>query len=205
MSSSTGEASREIVKRAGPACIVAAALLSAFTLSACGGDQPDTSTDIEPASREVVSPRSMPFQKYSGRGMEKLHLAEFGTEGSRKDRLEAQASLKAFLAASGAGEWERACGFVSSVLLAQIEEIIRRSKRRPKYNCGEVLEALASPEGERPKPLSAPRGISSLRVKVGPGGGFALFHGSDGRDHWMAVRRDADGWKVLSPAPQLFE
>jgi hypothetical protein len=187
--------------------LTVALLCAAATLSAgCGGDETNATTSNTSApTPEVVSKRSAPFAKYSGRGPAKLRLAEFGIEASKDDRLEAQATINAFLVASRKGQWERACGYTSEVLRAQIAELIRRYKGSPKPSCGEVLKALASRPGEKTAPLSAPDGVSSFRIKESPGGGFALFHGSDGKDHWMAVRRDGGRWKVLSVAPQLFE
>jgi hypothetical protein len=195
-----------VSRRAAAACLCAL-LPCAFLLLACGGrEQAGTSTPSVPPEREVVSPRSAPFQRYSGNGPLKLRLAEFGTEASREDRLKAQARIDAFLAATGRGQWEHACGYVSEVLRAQIAELIRNSRRSPRPSCGEVLQGLAFPRGGKaPRSLSAPQGIASLRIKEGPGGGFALFHGSDGADHWIAVRREGGSWQVLSPAPQIFE
>lgn len=198
--SSKGRVSRTV---AATTC-ACAALMSVLVLGACGGEEASTPTAEGPPP-EVVSAHSAPFAKYSDKGPGELRLAEFGTEGSKSDRLRAQATIDAFLAANGNGEWERACGYASEILLAQIDELIHKAKQSPPPSCGEVLRALASSGGMDSPPLSAPRGVASLRIKEGPGGGFALFHGSDGEDHWMPMRREEGGWTVLSAAPQRFE
>jgi hypothetical protein len=194
------------VSRIGLITCLCAVVLSTAGLAACSdGEQAGTSAKGPPVEREVVSSRSAPFHKYSGRGPAKLRLAEFGTEARSSDRLEVQVAVNAFLLASDNGQWERACPYASEILLSQIRQIARNSKRTPEPSCGEVLQELASPPGKEAASPLAPQGIASLRIKEGPGGGFALFHGSDGADHWITVRREAGGWKILSPAAQAFE
>ena len=175
----------------------------ALSLVACGGGN---SGSTAPIQREgTVSSRSAPFQKYSGKGAAQLRIAEFGVEASDEDRAKAQVTLEAYLQAASEGDWAGACGAVSEVLDAQIAEIAADARQTPEPGCGEILRALAGvSSGQRGLSLTAPGGISSLRIKEGPGGGFALFRGSDGRDYWMAVKREAGGWKVLSAVPQRF-
>ncbi|HWI96825.1 MAG TPA: hypothetical protein VNS60_12230 [Solirubrobacterales bacterium] len=78
--------------------------------------------------------------------------------------------------------------------------------------CGEALEPwskspLGSSGGDG-SPIYAPEGISSLRIQKGgssgDGAGFALFHGSDGTDRWLAMKVEDGKWKLLSASPQPF-
>jgi hypothetical protein len=180
------------------------ALLFAFAFSGCGGDGETGTSDSQ---QEVVSARSAPFARYSGHGLAKLRLAEFGTEADRVDRLKAERTLDAYLAASGKDEWGRACRYISEILRRQIAEIARRAKPNFDSSCGAILGVLASSSAKQKgaPPLSAPDGVASMRIKEGPGGGFVLFHGSDGADHWAAVHREMNEWKILSAVPQKFE
>jgi hypothetical protein len=191
---------------AAPALVVAALFGCATCLAACGGE--DSTTGLEAASppREVVSPQSASFEKYSGDGPGQLGIAEFGVEGSESERNRVQGVVVPYLQAVGAGDWWRACGYLSDNLVAQFEEIAAKSKRPTKPTCAEILRALVSSSTRRSgEPLvRAPGGIASLRIKDPPGGGFALFHGSDGEDHWMTVRREGDIWGVMSPTPEAF-
>ena len=184
-----------------PTAVLVATLATAICLAACGGSREESTAKVE----ETVSARSAPFQKYSGRGPAKLRLAEFGSEASASDRHEVQSTLDSYLEASAEGEWNRACGYVSEVLIGESDELVEQQPT-PRPGCGEVLRALAESSDRRDggAPIGAPEGIASLRIKEGPGGGFALFHGDDDRDYWIPVRRDSDGWKVLSAAPQPF-
>jgi hypothetical protein len=180
-------------------------LMMVASLAACGGSQDDSTTP--PAKSEgVVSARSTAFQKYSGKGAGHLHIAEFGIEASDKDRREVQSAIDTYLKALGNGEWDRACGMVSEVLKQEIAEIAAQAQGAPRPSCGEILKALSKAsrgQGEQ-SPISAPRGISSLRIREGPGAGFALFHGSNGEDYWITVKRETGTWNVTAAAPRLF-
>jgi len=149
--------------------------------------------------------RSAPFQKYRDKDPAKLPIAEFGVEADAVDRREAQATVVAYLQATGAGEWSEACGYISAVLRSQIDEIIKQQSP-PKPGCDVVLHALATPPGKQRSgtPIYAPEGIASMRIKEGPGGGFALFHSGEGDDYWIAVKREGNSWRILSAAPQPF-
>jgi hypothetical protein len=148
------------------------------------------------------SSRSAPFGKYSGQGKVKLHLAEFGSEASSSDRAGAEDAIDGYLAAIGSDEWERACAYLSSEIEPQIQQVTEDSEGQ---SCGETLQAFVqmsrkvSGEGQ----VYARARIASLRIKESDEAGFALFHGSDGRDHWMAVQKEG-GWKLLSTLPQPF-
>jgi|GEM_PF-5681708 len=158
--------------------------------------------------RGSVSPQSSAFKQYSGKGQAKLHLAEFGDEASNSSRGDASEVVVAYLQASGAEEWEKACGYLSATIKAQISGLSKESKSG---GCAETLPTMIetfSPKGDH-APIYAPEGIASLRIKegglAGEGAGFALFHGSDGEDHWLALKREGGKWLVLSTSPQPFQ
>jgi hypothetical protein len=187
--------------------LAALALLGcAACLTACGGEGSTSTPEQASPPREVLSPQSAPFHKYSGDAPGQLHIAEFGVEGSESERREVAAVVTPYLKAVGAGDWKRACGYLSDNLVEQFEEIAKKSKRPTEPTCAEILRALVASSNRKSGEslVQAPDGIASLRIKDPPGGGFALFHGSDGKDYWMTVRREGGGWGVMSPTPEAF-
>jgi hypothetical protein len=157
------------------------------------------------------SKQSAPFARYSGKsvkGQAKLHLAEFGNEADGGDRAEVEEVLTAYLAAVGAREWEAACSYLTGEDQTQLPQ--STSGGPDSGSCGQQLpRAVESFSGSgQSKLTTAPQGISSLRIKTGglsgEGAGFALFHGGDGNDYWMAVKREGGEWKILSTTPQQF-
>jgi hypothetical protein len=156
------------------------------------------------------SAQSAPFARYSGKGKAHLHLAEFGSEADAGERSEVESLVEKYFAAGAAAEWARACEYLSPQVSAQLEALARQEDDATGEGCAEelagVLRAFGKAMGEGA--MSAPEGITSLRTEVGgragEGAGFALFHGSDGSDHWMAVKREDGAWKIFSTAPQPF-
>jgi hypothetical protein len=159
--------------------------------------------------RGQVSANSAPFQKYSAKG--KLHLAEFGEEASGGDFGEAETVVEDYLQAFGAQKWGVACEYLLTEVKAQIVTMVKGAKGSVE-GCDEALEPWSkSPLGRGSgdgSPIYAPEGISSLRIQKGglsgDGAGFALFRGSDGTDHWLAMKVEDGKWKLLSASPQLF-
>ncbi len=168
--------------------------------SAEGGDADrDSAAELPP--RGDVSAQSSDFEKYSRKG--KLHLAEFGSEGTDSERSEIDRLVDAYLAAIAKADWGEACSYLSVAVKDQLAELAAR--QRQGEDCAqalpEFLQAMVGPEGAAP--ISAPEGVASFRVQEGVGG-FALFHGSDATDHWLALKPEDGEWKVLSIAPQPF-
>jgi len=161
------------------------------------------------------SRRSAGFRASSKRGVLK-HLPEFGSEASAGGRNEAQATLAAYLGATGAGDWSEACKYLLPYYVATLEASARAATGAPR-DCAETLPALFKQAAEQPGPkfpdTQAPR-VASLRVEAYPQdraaelelnleqAGFALLHGSDGEDYYMSMTREGGKWKLTMPMPR---
>ncbi len=164
--------------------------------------------DLDLPDRGAASGESKSFQKYSAAG--KLHLAEFGEEGSEDSRGDVSEVVVTYLQAAAREEWDAACSYLSAQVKAQISTLAEQSNQAG--DCAQALpktiKAFAPPAADVSGVL-APDGVASLRVqeggRAGEGAGFALFHGSDGEDHWIAVKREDGKWLVLSTSPQTFQ
>lgn len=137
-----------------------------------------------------------------------MHLAEFGDEADGDSHQEVSSLVSSYLAAIKAKEWRHACESLAAGLVSQIFPANAAKGASP--SCGESLQSAISAFGGDAgrRDISASEGVSSLRIetggRAGEGAGFALFHGSDGKDYWLAVRREGGEWKLISIAPQPF-
>lgn len=154
------------------------------------------------------SAQSKPFAKYSGSVSEgKLRLAEYGGEASEPGRGEASAAVSTYLVAISTQRWEEACGQLAKASLAQLEKLPGQA---PGTGCAQQLPRMIEllEQSSSARVASASQGIASLRIKeggrAGEGTGFALFHGDDGKDYWVAVRLEGGHWRLLSAIPQPF-
>jgi len=182
-----------------PAGAVALVLLAALCLAACGSDDGSSTT---PGAAAVEGPaaegRSKPAPGFHQSG--KLDIPAFGVEASDGELAAAEVALEGYLQAREAGEWAKACGFLLAPTRGQIQAFARRLDPAKGRTCAGAFQLTTTKFAKGTENL-ATAGVSSLRVKPGAGAGFALFHGSDGADYWMAMKVEGGSWKVLSTGP----
>lgn len=136
-------------------------------------------------------------------------IPAFGIEAEAAERLKAEEALRAYLDATGTGAWSRACGKLASIAVAQLQELIVRARAIEKKTCGEGLRLALGliRREEKGKLYHGVAPVAALRIKkggtAGGGAGFALFHGRDGRDYYIAMRLENGEWRIgtLTPAP----
>jgi hypothetical protein len=128
-------------------------------------------------------------------------IPAFGVEAGGEERMTAQAVLEAFFRASAREEWSMACAHLHPLARLQLLEAVARSSQAA--DCGDALStAIKDFPGAHEPVYGDATSVTALRVENG--GGFALFHGTDGNDYWSAMRTEGDEWKVLSLVPQLL-
>jgi hypothetical protein len=199
--------SRRVLSLAGVVLLVAA-------LGGCGEEgggaessAPATATATTPAERPVepTDPPAAGFQDQSG----VTDVPAFGAEAEAAQRPRAERALREYLDAIAAGDWEGACAQVAAITRAQLQEAIARARKVQDKSCREALRlTLGLVRQELGGELyDGPARVAALRVKrggsAGEGAGFALFHGTDGTDYFVAMRIEDGEWKVttLAPAP----
>jgi hypothetical protein len=131
-------------------------------------------------------------------------VQEFGSEGEVDEREQALATLKTFLKARGAGEWERACAATSRQFKRQIavSAAALPKKVRPK-GCAATLRFAFNriPRAEL-RASAQVRGLLSFRVR----GRYAyiIFKGAEGRVEYIAMRNDDGAWRINTANPEPF-
>jgi hypothetical protein len=162
------------------AILVAVAIATSFT--ACGGSSSDA--DEVEASKSFLQPGG------------KNKIAKFGEEASADEREAASEVLEENLEAREAGEWAKQCSSLTTGAVKRLqEENVERNF--PKGNCTESLSAQGETlgtEAVRENTMTGP--IDALRVKGDRG--YALYHGTEGKDYSMAMKKVNDEWKVDS-------
>lgn len=123
-------------------------------------------------------------------------VQEFGREATAAERQQASVVVGAWLRARARGEWMNACshmhkGTISSALGAAARY------GDDLTTCPRAL-ALLTRQAEPPRD-NIKGGVASLRIESGQG--FAQYHGKDGRDWILSVRREDGSWRVADLAP----
>jgi len=211
--------------------LLAAALAALLTagFAACGGDDAGgppagpaaaTTEQTPPASApeddgsEAEETAKEPAGKASGAGSSQEGSAsfrtpggdnsiqDFGEEADEAEREAASAVVLGFMQARAAGDWDAVCLQLSSAALAQIDQLSERSPQLRGKGCAELLEALVGNAPAAARANTVRDGIDSLRSDGGRG--FALYHGSDGRDYYLPLVKEGDSWRVGALGPSEF-
>lgn len=216
-----------------PLLALIAAALIATVLAACGGGDSDdsgttatgpgqTTTEADPGTDRAAAGDGQGGSKQgaadsghadppapSGEGSSAFRtpggdnsIQEFGKEADTAEVESATAAIDGFLEARANGEWEQQCSFLAAAAVRPLEQLAARSPQLKGKGCGAILAALGSqaPASSRANVLTD--GVASLRIEGDQG--FALFHGPNGTDYFMTVRKEDGEWKVGALAPNEF-
>jgi hypothetical protein len=132
----------------------------------------------------------------NARGNDKI--PQFGEEASEEEQEAASSVLEENLKARANGDWEGQC---SSLTLNTAKKAIEEFKFFGNNSCARSLEATAIPVDEtqpmRAYTMTGP--IDAMRIKGERG--FALYHGTKGKDYAMPMEKKHGKWKVAALAP----
>ncbi|MDQ3724336.1 MAG: hypothetical protein M3335_00355 [Actinomycetota bacterium] len=176
-----------------------AALLLLVIGAGCGGGG-DSTTDS--ASDDQAS-RPYPWLKGPSREFlvpEGDNVVQtYGREAPEAEREEVSRTIEAWMKARAAGQRAVECKYLDPNNVESTVKAASFQEQRKVTSCGEGLSVL-SRNGYRGPPANNMTGpIDSLRI--GEGRGYAQYHGNDGRD-WIVPVRKVDGeWKISSLDP----
>jgi hypothetical protein len=194
-----------------PALALAAALLLATGLGACGGGDSDGSTA---ATTQESTAGATAEQQGSGGSPSDAGSASFRTPGGdnsiqsfgeEADAAEVDAVsavLAGYLRARAKDDWPGQCDYLALATLAPLEALASGSSQFKGKGCAAILKALTSgaPGSTRANTLTG--GVASLRFKGDRG--FALYHGAQGIDYFMLMTKEDGEWKAGALAPSEF-
>jgi hypothetical protein len=125
-------------------------------------------------------------------GNEDNRYARYGHEATEQEREEAAKILSENLKAREAANWVRQCASLSVGVASEVEQGER------KHGCVASLRSAGEPlkntASVRKDTFSGT--IAVLRVKGNHA--YALFHGTDHKDHAIPMLKEDDAWKVAS-------
>jgi hypothetical protein len=210
--------------------LLAAALAVLLTagFAACGGDDSDDpAAGSAAATTEQTAPATAPEDDGSGAKETKEpseragdpgssqegsasfrtpggdnSIQDFGDEADETEREAASVVVLAFMQARTAGDWEAVCLQLSSAALAQIDQLADRSVQLRGKDCAELLETLVGNAPAAARANTIRGGIDSLRFDGESG--FALYHGTDGRDYYLPLVKEGESWRVGALGPSEF-
>jgi hypothetical protein len=180
----------ETREKARGAAVFAVTLIAvALVVAGCGGGSSGSeATAATTAGSSTAGDATAQFLKPG----ETNPTVEFGKEASAALREEASKVVSKSLKAREAAAFETQCQTLS---LKAIHTVPGGNNRKV---CPAALKKLATPLSKSTKArkdtLSGP--IAAMRVKEGEG--YALWHGSDGKDYSVQLEKEGGSWKVAS-------
>lgn len=164
-----------------------ALLALVLIVGGCGGSSSSSPSTTETGTGAEPSAA---FLKPKG---EYNTIVRFGEEASGEEREAANVVVVKNLKARETGDWATQCATLNKLGLKEIPGVPGQEQE-----CATLLKAFAEPIAKtkefRKDWLSGP--IAALRVKGEKG--YALFHGSDGKDYALALEKEDGSWKVSS-------
>ncbi len=162
-------------------------------VSACGGNG---STDgQQPSENPMAGYPKGPTRQFILPGSDNV-VQVFGREATAAERKQASSLVQAWLLARVQGEWDAACSYMHERSAASTVEAAESYGNRFE-TCPKAL-AQVTRQGEAPRD-NIKGGVVSLRIESGQG--FAQYHGKEGRDWILSMRREDGIWKVADVAP----
>jgi hypothetical protein len=158
--------------------LLAAYICLGLLVPACGGSSTSTTT----------TEASLTFIKKGHSNA----LPKFGREASQGEREEVNAIVSENLTARAAADFATQCKTLGAKGMAEVPGA------KNHQSCTKALKKLAEPlSGSKEVRKDTLNGsIDALRVKGNKG--WALYHGSDGKDYAVPVEKEDGGWTVGS-------
>jgi hypothetical protein len=168
----------------------AAAIVAAV---GCGGSSSAATAFNCPKNKAAKNPSSEPSAEFNTKG-ENGQIVTYGEEADAEEREAASCVLEVSLEAREDAKFPKQCETLSA---AAIKRLAQESKSEGlPGNCASTLASSARPLEQtalfRKNTMTGP--IAALRVKGNVG--YALYHGSEGKDYAVEMEKDGDEWRV---------
>lgn len=123
-------------------------------------------------------------------------IQSYGEEAGDAEREAASAVVETYMTARAAANWQEACAQIDPTVIKSLEELVA-----PGSGCPATFVAITRKVEPSAWANTMTGPIASLRVEGDHG--FALYHGTGGRDYFVQMTR-RDGWLVAGLEPTEF-
>jgi hypothetical protein len=141
--------------------------------------------------------------KVSGGGSEQFRskggdnsIQEFGDEGDESELREVAEVVHGFYVSRAAEEWDKACSYLATSNIEQLEQLASQSPDSKDTDCATVLKAFT-----RSLPASVEREITTVDAgsfRHEGDQGFLIYYGAGHVKYAMPLREQGGAWKVAA-------
>jgi hypothetical protein len=153
-----------------------------------GPKQPSTPAPTDPGplpnqGTKVVAP-GVPISKGGDNSIQ-----AYGLESASEDRVQAASSAKAYLDAQAAGQWARACSYLTVKVRASLEGLGKQAK-----GCAGAMATLLAKAPKATLRTAADIHVISMRVKSDQA--FVIYRDASGTAYNLPLNREGGNWRV---------
>jgi hypothetical protein len=193
------------------ALVLAAAVLLASVMFACGGSDDSTQSTAGGTQAETAATTESQGSPQNGKKGSAGFITpggdnsiqKFGEEADGAELEAATSVLESYMRAFAAGDWAKSCSYLSDSQAKSLQQFAAGTSKLEGKGCAALLPLLVAGAPASARANTLVDGIASLRV----GGGeraFALYHGPKGVDYFIPMAKQGGTWKVATLSPQEF-
>lgn len=168
------------------------------------GGNPGHSNGSSSASGSGSSAPVVPL-KVSGGGSAQFRtkggdnsIQNYGEEGGESELRQAAEAVHGFYAARAEEEWARACSYLGSSTVKQLETLTSRSPKLKGKGCGAILAVLTQPLPPAVERETTEVDAASLRHEGEHA--FLIYRGMENKVYAITLQQEGSVWKVGSLA-----
>lgn len=125
-------------------------------------------------------------------------IQTFGVEAPSEDRIQASRVLQAYLDARLAGDWARACSYLSDTTKTQLGQFGRQAGGGEPLDCAQVMRAFT--QGVPRETLRSAADIRVASMRVEGARSFLLYRDGEGTPSSIPMSEEGGAWKVAAIA-----
>jgi hypothetical protein len=128
-------------------------------------------------------------------------IEDFGSKANRAEAELIEARLHRYLGARSAGEWAKACGYLSKPSRGLLKQVAAGSKRIDGRDCAAAMAALTKRLSSSEQ--AALSRVEAESVRIEGTHGYVLYKGSHGSRYATPMRREGERWAFSFLSPSL--
>jgi hypothetical protein len=185
------------VSLCGALALTASLLVVGFALVGCGGSG-DKSTASTNSTKNGRQPAAAQTSGATSADKGDTSIQNFGQAATGPDSSSAEAAVHGYLTARAAGDYSRACSYLSEAFQQQLAQLGSNLDKDKSSTCATTLQAMSA---SLPAQVRHDLGVVRVTaVRVSGDRAFVLYRGAHGVKSFIPVSKQGGSWRVAALA-----
>jgi hypothetical protein len=178
--------------------LLVALVLLAAALAGCGSTAETSSTGETSTAGRIYPNVTGPTREFLIRDGDNV-VQFFGREAPPAERAAASKAIHAWMRARARSAWAKDCSYFHREYVEELTKDAHSVSGGKVKNCPQALDFFGSQASGNLVNTLKGKPIVSLRMREGRG--YAQYHGNDGHDWIVPVKKENEVWKVTIATP----